>query len=323
MPRRFGLPLSSLAGRLAADLNPTQRRIVESNLRRVLGPNVDPDRVRAVARRVFQNSARNYFDFFRLPHLGLDELAGLIRVHHESRFWDALRQGDGVVLTSAHLGTFDAAAQILAARHVEVLVLVEPLDPPELLDLVAGIRRSHGLRIEAVGSHSLRQALQFLRDGKVVVVFSDRAIQGHGETVDFFGEPARLPTGALELALRTGAALLPAFAVRLPTDRFAVFVEPVLPLVRTGHRHHDVRVNLATLRDVLERYIRAYPDQWLVFQPIWPLAQGERRSGGSPTASDILREPEEPAPRSPRTARRDRGETLARLTPAEVTGGYC
>ena len=52
--------------------------------------------------------------------------------------------------------------------------------------------------------------------------------------VDFFGAPARLPQGAVELARRTGAAIVPIFGLRLPKHRYRMIVEP--PFVMSdGH----------------------------------------------------------------------------------------
>lgn len=270
VPRSLGLSIAALAGRLAAALVREPRRAVEANLRHVLGPRAGAAEVRSLAVRVFENSARSYFDFFRLPAMHLAQVERLVRVEGEPHFWEAYRRGRGVVLVTAHLGSFDAAAQVLAARRIEVLILVEPIAPPPLLDLVVGIRRSHGIVIEPVGTAGLRRALEFLRAGQVVAVASDRAIQGRGARIDLFDEPILVPTGALDLALRCGAEVVPAFSIRQSGGRFTIFVEPALPLIRSGDRRRDIAANLPVLRDCLQKYIGAYPDQWVVFEPIWP-----------------------------------------------------
>lgn len=271
VPRRTGLQVAAGLGSLTAYAALGPRRVVESNLRRVLGP-VPTAQIRATARGVFRQTAKNYFDFFRLPRLSLAEVEHLVQVQGEATFWDVYRAGRGIVLLTAHLGTVDAAAQVFAARRVEVLILVEPIDPPKLLDLVAGIRRSHGIQIEVARAAGVRRAIGFLRQGGVVVIVGDQPIQGHGEWISFFGEPARLPVGAVELAVRTGADLLPAYSIRNPDDSFTVFVDPPLTLARTGDRKQLTTQNLQLARDNLEKFIRAYPDQWVVFRPVWPVA---------------------------------------------------
>ncbi len=87
--------------------------------------------------------------------------------------------------------------------------------------------------------------------------------------VNFFGEETSLPLGAVNLALRTGAAIVPIFSVRKSGNRFAIYIEPPLRLVNTGNRGHSVRANLEKLVAIMERYIRQYPEQLVMREPIW------------------------------------------------------
>jgi len=77
--------------------------------------------------------------------------------------------------------------------------------------------------------------------------------------VPFFGVPARLPAAPIALARRTGAALVPGFVVRTAPGRYRVQVEPAVSTTNA----------LETLAAVLERYVRAHPEQWFVFEPVW------------------------------------------------------
>jgi len=87
--------------------------------------------------------------------------------------------------------------------------------------------------------------------------------------VDFFGAPARLPDGAVQLALRTGANLLTCFAIRRPDNSAVLEVEPPLPLERSGDFEQDVLVNVRMVAARMEDWIGRYPGQWLVLYPIW------------------------------------------------------
>jgi KDO2-lipid IV(A) lauroyltransferase len=99
-------------------------------------------------------------------------------------------------------------------------------------------------------------------------VLGDRAITGVGERVPFFGRPALLPSAHVALALRTGAALMPAVAHREGNVLRAVF-EPELELRRTGDREADLRDGMLRWAAALEPHIRVAPEQWSVFEPVW------------------------------------------------------
>jgi KDO2-lipid IV(A) lauroyltransferase len=52
---------------------------------------------------------------------------------------------------------------------------------------------------------------------------------------------------------------------------FAHLEEP-LDIPRTGDREADVREGVRRFAKLLERYVRAHPEQWNVFEPVWAVA---------------------------------------------------
>ena len=104
----------------------------------------------------------------------------------------------------------------------------------------------------------------------MVVTGVDRPI-GHGDDpVEFFGRTAILPTGHIRLALRTDAILVIGYVEYDPVEGYRLRIEPFMELVRTGGRRHDVKMNAERVLAVMEKAIRAHPDQWLLFVPVWP-----------------------------------------------------
>jgi KDO2-lipid IV(A) lauroyltransferase len=97
----------------------------------------------------------------------------------------------------------------------------------------------------------------------------DRDIQRNGLNVEFFGEETMLPSGAVALAQRTGAAVIPVFGIRGTNGRFDVHIEAPLSLVNKGNRQIGLQKNLENLVGVMEQYIGQYPEQWVVLEPVW------------------------------------------------------
>ena len=98
---------------------------------------------------------------------------------------------------------------------------------------------------------------------------ADRDVLGSGREVTFFGERTRLPAGPVELALRTGAALVPTYVLRTRRERVRLIVEEPLVLPSTGEREADVTSGHRVLAEALERGIRRAPGQWLPLEPVW------------------------------------------------------
>lgn len=269
LPSRIGYPIFSLIGSLAYLLAKPARAAVESNLGRVLGPGADQARLKATARRVFQNAAKNYFDLFRLPRLASAQVEKILTIHNWDRLEQSLAMGRGLILATAHFGNFDLVGQVLAGRSFRVTALAEPLQPPQLFRLVTALRNSQGLCFEPVGPAALRSVLRALRRGEIVGLACDRDLQGNGLNVPFFGEETRLPAGAIFLALKTGSPIVPAFVVRERNNTFTAYVEEPITFGEAETEDDLVLAGARRMASLLEKYIGRYPDQWVVFEPIW------------------------------------------------------
>jgi KDO2-lipid IV(A) lauroyltransferase len=261
-----GSRLAEAGGLLGYALGRAARAAVRANLTHVLGqPPPEP-----LVRAVFRHAALNYYDLFRLPRLRPTALRARVAMRGWEHLEAARAPGRGVLLVTAHLGSVGLVGQMIALAGYPANIVVEAVRPPGMLEIMAALRGSHGIAVLPIGPELLPAIRAALGRNEVVGLLSDRDVLGTGLEVPFFGARTHLPGGAAALALRTGAAVLPAFTVRLPRGRYLGWFEPPLELARTGKARADVRANTERITRTLEAAIRRYPGQWTVFQPIWP-----------------------------------------------------
>jgi len=262
-------------------VRPGLRRNVQRNMRQVMGPEAPAREVRAASRRVMRNATRYYADLVRTPRLDM------IRFYEERINFvsglDALRQSAatkrGVIIVSAHYGNPEVVLQAAVALGIPTFTLTEPLKPQRLNDLVHKLRARRGQMFRPLSLSAVREAIRWLRHGKVVPLLCDRDIQNTGMVLPFFGAETRVPVGATELALRTGALVIPMFCRRTKGGRFDVFAEPVLEMTVTGDPEEDVRTNTLKIIAAIEKYVRQDPGQWIVLESVWePRETTERRA---------------------------------------------
>ena len=155
---------------------------------------------------------------------------------------------------------------------LRVTAVAERLEPPELFYRFVAYRRALGLEILPLeeGSATTRALLRVLRDGGIVCLVCDRDLTGGGLEVDLFGAPARMPAGPAALALRTGAALLPAavYHARRPMHWEGV-VRPPLSPATSGDQRADVQALTELLAGELQGLIARAPEQWHVLSDHW------------------------------------------------------
>jgi len=269
-PLRLTYWCADRAGELAYCLSRRRRVALRANLRRVLGARADAAHLERVCRWVFRNAARNVVDMFRLPRMTREQVERLVTIHGWEHAERAIARGKGVILTSAHFGGANIAVQVAICRGLRPVILHERLQPERLYRYVAGLRASMGLAFLPVGEpSSLKEAFRVLKHNGLLGIMADRDVSNNGRAVRFFGETAHLPDGHVTLALRTGATILMAFSRRRPDNHFEVHIEPPIIVEPTGDKERDIQTGLERVTAILEKYIRAYPDQWVYFQPVW------------------------------------------------------
>lgn len=244
-------------------------------MRHVLGPDVSARRLRRVVRAVFRNNVRNYYELARLPRLPLSEIMARAQINDAQ--WEAIigpvRQGKGVIIASAHFGSFEMVSQTLIAKSLEVTFLIAHFSPKVVSEYVSSLRSAQGLRLMETGPKELLAAARDLKAGRIIGILADRNVEQHGVEIPFFGDIAVIPTGPARLAMQTKAIIVPCFCVRLGNERYSVEVdEPIVP-VRTGDTDADAERIMKQVIAAYERHIGAHPSQWVLFKPVWKADQ--------------------------------------------------
>ena len=270
-PRPIGTGISSALGMGVSLAGGDRRTIVERNLRRVYGPDLDGAELASKVAETFDSYARYYYDSFRLPAMGRAEIERGIVVDGVEHI-DAVMAGDGPgpVLALPHLGGWEwAAAWITKVRGWGLAAVVEPLEPPELFEWFLDLRRSLGMEIIPLGPTAAAEVSRAALDHSVVCLLCDRDIGGNGVSVEFFGERTTLPAGPAVMALRVGTPVLPT-AVYFDGDGVRGVVRPPLDVTRQGRLRDDIGRITQALAHELEILISEAPEQWHLMQPNWP-----------------------------------------------------
>ena len=265
LPRPVASALGGAAGRCVGRLLPPVSKTADRNLRRVW-PGMDRRTRRRIIVGVWDNIGRVAAE---LPH-----------VHRCRVTSDGTAEGDivvtgveiieqiraseqPVVFVSGHLGNWEVFAHVAAHYGLPVARVYRQANNP-LVEAQIQKSRSHvpGGCIPK-GAKGAREILRLLKEGRSVGLLIDQRMSD-GETVPFFGLPARTATAPVDLALRFGVPVVAVRCVRLPGSRFAITIMP--PLRVTAETRDQV---LVTLNQQLEDWIRAHPEQWLWVHNRW------------------------------------------------------
>jgi phosphatidylinositol dimannoside acyltransferase len=246
--------------------------VLEGNLRRVLGPDATGKELRALSREAMRSYARYWLEIFRLPVMDKDLVVKETReVGYIDELFDKLAAGRGVVVPLPHMGNWDASAVWVIGRGAGTITTVmERLEPESVYERFLKFREGLGMEVlPASGAASPFGVLaQRLRNGRLVVLPSDRDVTGGGVEVDFFGERALMMGGSAALAVQTGAALMPA-TMWFEGDRWGIELHKEIPVPAIGDRWQKAAAMTQEVAHVFEQAIKKHPADWHMLQRVF------------------------------------------------------
>ena len=279
--RRLGRAL----GRVVYLLDVSHRRVALGNLAQAFPGRPAKER-RALASAMFAHFGGLIIELIKFGTYSRREMLEASDVEGADRVRQAYQRGRGVFFMTGHFGYWEIHAAVHAIYFEPISLLARPLDNPWLHDMLETIRTTTGNTV-IYRQGAVRRMLRDLASNRGIAVLIDQHMHSPDAIyVDFFRRPAATTSALATLALRTGAAVIPVFAVPLPGGRYRlVYEHPVEPpLTDTPDA---VREFTQRCTDVLEMYVRRYPDRWLWMHRRWRAEPGAEVQGSGVQGSGV------------------------------------
>ena len=261
--------VGNVHGNFYSTLGGRRRHIIDFNLRLAF-PEMSHDERRALARAVTRHFARSALDAIRLQRLQPDGLLASVDIAGLENLERAVAAGRGAFFLTAHIGSWEVAALVTGLKVVAGLSVVNrPLDNPLLEAELDRLRKLYGNRV--FGKHSiLREMLaQLKKGGGVGILIDQRVREDQGVEVPFFGHPAWTHPILARMGRKTGAPVVPTFALLDTPGHYQLrYEKPVVVDDLPQAELEDVPLTTRYMA-ILEAAIRANPDQWLWYHDRW------------------------------------------------------
>jgi KDO2-lipid IV(A) lauroyltransferase len=284
LPMRAVLGAGTLLGRAFYLFDRGHRRLAVKNLRAAF-PVRSERECHVIAREMFSHFGRLLAALLKFSTMRPDQMLARVEFAGEERVIQAHTHGRGVLLFTGHFGFWEINALVHALTLRPMAVLARPLDNPLLHDLLESVRKATGNAV-IYRRGAIRRVLRALEANQAVAFLIDQHMQpADAVYVDFFNRPAATTSALAALALRTGAPVVPVFALPLPGGRFRMVYEHAVEPPR-GDDADAIRAFTQRCTDVLEMYVRRYPELWLWMHRRWrDVPDGEQVRGMFPAAS--------------------------------------
>ena len=253
---------------------PRRRRIAAANLAYCF-PELDDRERRALLDRHFRSLGFALIEVALAWYADRAALRELVRVDGREHLDAALARGRGALLLAGHFTTLEIGAARLCI-DVPVDGVYRPHADPSMERASRDGRQRFGGRL--LDRADVRGMLRRLRANRAVWYAPDQdpgGRRGAGVFAPFFGRPAATLTAPARIARASGAPVLPFRVERAAGGRaYRIVIEPPL----AGFPGGDERADAARINEVIERWARAAPEQYL-----WVHRRFKTRPPGEPS----------------------------------------
>jgi len=268
IPHKYIVRLGKLLGSLVYYLDVSHGRIVRRNLE-FTHPGWSREKINHISRRVFQNLSITFLEICQLATLSRQDVLNKVRVVGIEHFMSALERKKGLIIVSAHLGSWEMGLQYACCfLQKPILGVAKKIRFAPLNRRLHRLRSRFGIRI-IYKKGALPEMRQTLRRGGVLGLLVDQSRRSEGVDVTFFGHKVTATPAAAFLAIRCKSPVLPIFCIREADGRLTIEVKSPLEMKWTGDLKCDVQTNTQIITDAVEKAIRKYPDQWFWVHKRW------------------------------------------------------
>ncbi|MBQ9376650.1 MAG: lysophospholipid acyltransferase family protein [Schwartzia sp.] len=240
------------------------------------GLSVSEAEARETVRLSFINLARNILEILYMPNLNRDNIYDYITFEHREYIEEAVAEGKGVVVYTAHIGTWEWLSAAFLLTGIPATAIAKKQPNEQYTRVIDDLRATIGMEVFSRGSSELLAAARALKSGKLLGFLADQDAGPGGAFIDFLGKPASTPMGPAVFARKFGSPVVPAFILRQPNGRHKVVLGAPMRYKDSGDTDKDLYDFTVRMTRILERVIRENPTQWLWFQKRWNTPPEER-----------------------------------------------
>lgn len=250
------------------DLLKIRRKTVYSNLK-IAFPNLSRKQLDELVYKNYYSFALTLLEILYFSFITKEDLISAVDCANIELVRSKYEEGNGVIFLTGHFANWEiGAASVALHLDIPISVLGKPQRNKYVSDWIDRTRSRFGNKVISLGV-SVREFYSALRRGEIVGVVGDQRGHYEGARVKYFNKDTAAFTGTFEIALKLNTPIIVTFVVRQPDNKFKIEFH----YLETEHLPEDqnekIRVLTQEYFNILERYVRAYPEQWFWMHNIW------------------------------------------------------
>jgi KDO2-lipid IV(A) lauroyltransferase len=270
LPFKTALQLGECLGSMLFFFWGSRRKIAIENLRAALARDalVVSSTPEEVIRENFRNLGRSFVEVVKIYYGLGDHIIRGVEFRGTEHFFKAREKGCGVLVITGHCGNWELNALAVAKRLVNLKIVARPIDNPYLNWLVERTRRKYGNSV-IYKKGALKKILSALKNNEVVAILMDQSVlETEGVAAEFLGKKDYTMKTPAVIAMKTGAAVLPAF-IKRTNGGHVIEVGEQIELYTSENAEDAAFHNSVSFSQKIEEYVRRNPAEWLWIHRRW------------------------------------------------------
>lgn len=268
LPCSFSFLLGRLLGRVIYFFDSKHRNIAYANIKTALGNKITPSELNNYLKDFYRSFGQTLIEFFIFPLVDKKYLDKYITFEGLDNIAAGFKRGKGVILSVVHEGSWEVSNIISANLGYPFSIVVRDQQKYSRLNNLLNLYRSQKGTKLIETKNQTKKIIETLKKNEAIAMTVDQGGKS-GSLVKFFGRNASMSTGAVRLALKLGATIIPVFSTRAKGPYIKFIIERPFEIKETGDREKDVDENLQRLISIFEKYIEKYPKEYLWTYKIW------------------------------------------------------
>ena len=263
--------MGGILGELVYYFDLKHKSIAYSNIKTALGAKLSPYELSKLTKKFYHRFGQNLIEIFFIPLVNGEYINKYISIEGLDYITEAFKRGKGIIFLVVHEGGWELSNIICANLGFPFNLFIRDQRYPRLDRLLNSYRNQKGCKL-IQRKNQIRQLIPALKRNEAIGMTADQGGKT-GTLVKFLGKEASMPSGAIRLALKYDAALIPVFFIRQEGPYIKIIIEPPFKIKKTGNRDIDIHDNLQEIIHIFERYILRYPQEYLWTYKIWKYAK--------------------------------------------------
>jgi Kdo2-lipid IVA lauroyltransferase/acyltransferase len=261
---------SDLGGFFARKIGPGLRRsdVARNNLSKAM-PELDKSQIENIVSGMWDNLGRTFAEFPHIANMDKEKIKSIATLEGVEHIHEAAGTQKGNIYFTGHLANWEIGPRLFSDLLYPVSIVYRRGNNPGLGDLIQKLRKKYLLSAIPKGQSGSREIIKRLKNKERIGILVDQKMND-GIKSNFFGMSAMTAPAIARLSLKYQCPILPVRVVRTKACKFKVLVSPPMKVINTGDSDKDVQILIDNINNIVEAWVREYPDQWIWLHNRWP-----------------------------------------------------